>query len=227
VTSIRRFHAEVDDVLRGSAGCSLFEREVPMSAPLSVPISQAKRRLTVAADEPGSLDRHPDDGWRLAEPIRVGRATQKVLRAMIGALLPPPPAPRTPEIEETIFCHVLVLLQYMAPATARGFLLLLHVLNWSPLWRFVGLRPLTAIAPARASAVLKGIAGSRFLVIRMMMLAPKGLILSTYFDQDAIHSKLDCDPRGFTQERIALRKRLVAGDTARAEDHIHHVAKLS
>lgn len=185
-----------------------------------------KRRLTVAADETGALERHPDDGWKLAEPMAVGRATERVARAIVRALLPPPPAPSAPDMEDRVFRHMCVMLQYMEPFAARGFLFLLHFLNWSPLWRFRGLRPLTALPSERAAAILQEMVHSRVLLIRMMMLGPKGLILSTYFDQDVVHEALDYEPRGFMKERIALRRRLLAGERAGREDNARPVMEL-
>jgi len=182
--------------------------------------AKRRRRLTIAADEPGDQSRHPDDGFVLAEPRPMGRCSLKVLDALVGALLPPPPAPRIDGLEADIAQHVRVMMQYMPPLSARGFVLLMHFLNWAPLWRLQGLRPLTRISAERASTLLTGIANSRFLLIRLLMLGPKGLILSSYFDRDEVHRELRYDPATFIRQRIDLRQRLLAGGEAQPEDFI-------
>ena len=188
---------------------------------------EVRKRLSIAADEPGPVDRHHDDGWRQADPIPMGRSTERVTRAMIRALLPPPPAPTTADMEDVVYRHLRVMLRYMPPFAATGFVLLLHLLDWSPLWRFQSLRRLSSLPRERAAAVLKGIAESRLLPLRMMMIGPKGLILSTYFDQDAVNRHLGWEARDFTRQRIALRQRLLAGEAARPEDHIHIAGEKS
>ena len=41
------------------------------------------------------------------------------------------------------------------------------------------------------------------------MLAPKAVILSTYYDQDEVHAALDYAPRSFIRERVAHRDNLL------------------
>jgi len=185
------------------------------------------RRLTIAADEPGDLARHPDDGFIMAEPRPMGAATLRVLDAIVRAVVPPPPAPHAPGMEKEIATTVRVMMQYMPPLSARGFVLLLHFLNWSPLWRLRGLLPLTRIRSERASRILTGIASSRWLLIRLLMLGPKGLVLSAYFDRDDVHQVLRYDPTTFIRSRIELRQRLLAGGEATAEDGIAEPPELT
>jgi len=186
-----------------------------------------RRRLTIAADEPGDQSRHPDDGFILADPRPMSRPTLRVLDALIGALLPPPPAPRPEGLEADVVRQVRVMMQYMPPLSARGFVLLMHFLNWSPLWRLRGLLPLTRISDARAGDILTGIANSRFMLVRLLMLGPKGLILSSYFDRDEVHRELRYDPTTFIRQRIDLRKRLLAGEEASPEDFIAESPELA
>ncbi|NOY90505.1 MAG: hypothetical protein GXP55_04785 [Deltaproteobacteria bacterium] len=178
------------------------------------------RRLTIAVDAPGDLARHPDDGFVMADPRPMGRASLRVLDAIVGAVLPPAPAPHEPGLEQEIAHSVRVMMQYMPPLSARGFVWVMHLLNWSPLWRLRGLLPLTRISTQRASSVLRGIANSRFLYIRLLMLGPKGLVLSSYFDRDEVHRELRYDPTTFIRARIELRERLLAGGEATPEDDI-------
>jgi hypothetical protein len=86
-----------------------------------------------------SLARHPMDGWQLAEPLPLGKASRAALLGLVDALLPPPPAPRPVGIEELVATHVRRMLQYMPTPLRWGFVLLVHLIDWSPLWRFSGL----------------------------------------------------------------------------------------
>jgi hypothetical protein len=174
-------------------------------------MSEKNRLQLMPPDATGEPTRHPDDGFRLAVPYPMGARTLRVLEAMVAALLPPPPAPRSEAIDGRVILYVRVLLQYMPRITAFGFVLLLHLLNFAPLWRFRHLRTLTRLSVAEASAVLHGLSVSRALVVRMLMLGPKGVVLSGYFDQDEVHAALDYEPLGFFRERIARRKALLAG----------------
>ncbi len=189
-----------------------------MSPPVESPASPSKRRLTIATGEPGRAERHPDDGFPLADPRPFDPLTESVARAMIRAILPPPPAPRPEGIEDTILTHLRVMTQYMPFITGTGFFVLLHLLNFSPLWRGKKLATITRLDPEEASHILHDVASSKLLFVRMMMLAPKALIMSTYFDQDEIHEALRYDPKGFTKERIDFRKRLLDGLAPRPED---------
>ncbi|MCA9529894.1 MAG: hypothetical protein KC543_07140 [Myxococcales bacterium] len=172
---------------------------------------------------PDGLGRHPNDGWQLAEPYPLGGPSQRALDAIVRAMLPPPPAPQAPDMHERVATHVRVSLQYLPRWTARGFVVLLHLLNWSPLWRLRAFATCSRLPRETASDVIDGIAQSRFLWLRMLALAPRALVLSTYFDQDEVHAGLGYAPKGFLRERIALRQRIEAGQRAAAADEIHHL----
>jgi len=165
-------------------------------------------------------ERHPRDGWILADPIAMGPRSQRALLALIHALLPPPPAPRMPDVEARVALHVRRMLAYMPRATRLGFVLLTHLIDWSPLWRFQSLCPLHRLDRERGSLILKGLATSRWLGLRLMMLAPKAVVLSTYYDQDEVHAALDYAPGPFIRERVAYRetllKQISSADDSRA-----------
>ena len=90
------------------------------------------RRLPLAQ----MVERHPDDGWRLCEPLTVSVATRRALAGLVAALLPPPPAPRSAELDAHVARHVRVMLMYMPPTMRLGFLLIVRLLDLSPIWRF-------------------------------------------------------------------------------------------
>ena len=154
------------------------------------------------------LERHPDDGWSLAAPKAVSPRTRRTLVALADAIVPDDP--RTDETLETVTTHALVCLQYMPRSSAWVFLLTMHVLNWSPLWRLRGVRPLTSLSRERARAHLVAATQSRWLGVRLLMYGPLGLFMSSYFDQDYVHEALDYAPTPFVEERIELRRKWLA-----------------
>jgi hypothetical protein len=183
-------------------------------------MSEAKgiRRLPLAEGERPALtemvERHPNDGWRLCEPLTVSPATDRALHGLVRTLLPPPPAPRTAELDAHVARHVRVMLMYMPPTMRLGFLLIVRLLELSPIWRFAAFSRLSSMDPARGSEVLQGLTTSSFILFRLLMLAPKAVVLSTYFDTDEVHRVLGYEPKGFLRERIQRREQLVAEEQA-------------
>jgi hypothetical protein len=169
------------------------------------------RRLPLAE----MVERHPNDGWRLCEPMKVSPASERALAGLVRALLPPPPAPRSLELDARVAQHVRVMLMYMPPTMRLGFLAIVRLLEWSPVWRFAALSRLSSLEPERGSKVLQGLTTSTFMLFRLLMLAPKAVVLSTYFDTDEAHRVLGYEPKGFLRERIVRREQLVAEETAR------------
>lgn len=155
------------------------------------------------------VERHPQDGWCLADPAQLSRGSERAVRGVVWALLPPAPAPRPQDIEERVTRQVRCMMQYMPPALRLGFVVLMRALFWAPLWRLRGFGPLSRLSQREASKTLASVAQSRFFPLRLMMLAPKAIVLSAYFDQDEIHAALDYEPRAFIRERIERRAELL------------------
>lgn len=151
------------------------------------------------------LERHPNDGWSLAAPMTVSARTRRILLTLADAILPD--GPRTDDTLETVTTHALVSLRYMPRSSAWVFLFTMRLLNWCPLWRLRGVRPLTALPRDEARAHLDAATKSRWLGIRLLMYAPLGLFMSSYFDQDYVHEALDYAPKPFVEERIQLRRK--------------------
>jgi hypothetical protein len=153
--------------------------------------------------------RHPQDGWRLADPLPIGTGSRKRLRAVVEALLPPPPAPRPEGMEDRIIEHTLRVIRYFPRLVGALVLpLLLLLLEWSPLWYRARPRRLSGLPVTARSALLARLATSRFEPLRLLLLVPKALVLSTYFDQDEVHHALEYEPRAFVGDRRALRDEL-------------------
>ncbi|MDH5490703.1 MAG: hypothetical protein OEY14_01890 [Myxococcales bacterium] len=186
-------------------------------------MADRKKRLEVMDDRPGPMDRHPDDGWEIAEPFPLDPRSRRALGALIDALLPE--GPRTAGSEEEIALHVRRMMRYMPLTTALGLVASLHLLEWSPLWRLRGIRPLSGGARGRATRLLRELSHSRLVPIRTLVLGPRALVLSTFYDRDEVHAALEYEPRAFIRERIALRERLARGEN-REQDAIPLAAPL-
>jgi hypothetical protein len=168
----------------------------------------ALHRLPVVGE--GQCERHPRDGWVLAEPFPMSKATERALFGLVEALLPPAPAPRPAGIEARVVRHVRRMLAYMPRAMRFGLQVLVHILDWSPVWRLRSFSRVQTLDPQVGSRLLSEVAQSRFLPIRLLMLAPKAVVLSTYYDQDEVHAALGYAPRAFLLERMARRDTLLA-----------------
>lgn len=167
------------------------------------------------------LERHPDDGWALASPMKVGARMRRVLLKLADAILPP--APRLESTLEDVTEHALTCLQYMPRSSALLFLMGMRLLNWSPLWRLRGFRPLTSLTSDAARSELIDASQSRWLPVRLLMYGPLGLFMSSYFDQDYVHAELGYAPVPFIAQRIELRRAWVEGREPGPDQEIHHL----
>jgi hypothetical protein len=133
---------------------------------------------------------------------------------------PPPPAPQLPDLEDRIELHVRRLMRYFPPLVGFGFLFAIHLVDWAPVWRFAALSRIGRLDQARAERILDGLGASRVPAIRTLILGIRGVVMSTYYDQDEVHAAIGYAPIPFLRERIALRERIVAGGAERPEDRI-------
>lgn len=156
------------------------------------------------------LSRHPDDGWQLAEPGRLGPATLRSLRALIVTLCPSAPAPCSPALFARVELHVRQHMSYMPPLAGWGFRLCLWLLDWAPRFLFVSVKRLHALGRPRASRLLSAMVRGRVALLRTIVVAVRGLVLSAYFDQDEVHEALGYAPLPFLSERVARREHLVS-----------------
>jgi hypothetical protein len=185
------------------------------------------KKLPIAdVSKPGDARRHPDDGYPIADPYPVDAKTERAVRSLMRVLLPERDAPRSADLDERVYHQMLIGLMYMPSQSAKGILAVFRMLEWAPVWRLKGRKPLSELPRDEASAILSEIASSPLLPVRLLMLAPKALIFSAYFDQDEVHRALDYDPISFTRERIALRQRILAGETPTEADAIRHAKEL-
>ena len=172
----------------------------------------------VDTPDPEGFGRHPDDGWQMVDPFPMSFTTRRALRAIADAMLPPPPAPRPPDILDRIEYQVGVTLACMPWVNAMGFKAMVRIVDLSPMWLGRSGDPLYLLPRTDADEILEVLASSRVQAITQIVMAMRGAILSTYFDQDEVHAVMDYEPIGFMRARIALRERLKRGEVATAED---------
>jgi hypothetical protein len=177
--------------------------------------SQVRKKRLPLQTASAPLSRHPDDGWRIADPSALGPATLRALRALIVTLCPSAPAPSSPELFARVEFHVRRHMRYMHPLAAWGFRLCLWLLDWAPRFLFVSVKRLHALGRARASRLLSEMVSGRFALLRTVVVAVRGLVLSAYFDQDEVHEALGYAPLPFLRERVERRKQLVAAPPVR------------
>jgi len=172
--------------------------------------SHVRRRKLPTRDARAPLARHPDDGWQLAEPYPLSTARLRALRGIIVALCPAAPAPSSPELFARVELHVRCFMRYMHPLAAWGLSLCLLLLDWAPRFLFVSVRRLHALGRARASRLLADMVGGRVALLRTLVVAVRGLVMSAYFDQDEVHAAIGYAPLPFLRERVERRRLLLA-----------------
>ena len=158
--------------------------------------------------------RHTSEGWVLAAPYPMGTFTRRAFRGLIRAICPPEPAPQLVDLEDRIEDHLRRLLRYMLPHVAFGFCLAVILLDWAPIWRFVGIRRIQHQTREQAASILAAIGASGSAFLRTLLLGVRGSILSTFCDQDEVHLALGYAPRPFIASRIDMRRRLLNDPSA-------------
>jgi hypothetical protein len=155
--------------------------------------------------------------------MTVSDRMRRILHSLADAIVPQ--SPRTETTLDDVVRHTLVCLQYMPRSSATIFLVAMRLLNWAPLWRLRGVRPLTALPTEAARRHLLAATQSRWLPVRLLMYGPLGLFMSSYFDQDYVHHELRYAPAAFVADRVELRRKWVAGRAPDLGDEIHHLRK--
>lgn len=172
------------------------------------------------------FERHPDDGWIFADPFPMGSPARRAFRGLIRAICPPAPAPQLPDLEDRIELQVRRHMQYMPRIVAFALRYSFRLVDNLPRLFFWSRRRLHRLESAEARTFVGRLAGSRFPPLRELISAVRGIVLSTYFDQDEVHVALNYAPREFVRGRIAVRNRLLEGMTPLETDMIPVTAGL-
>lgn len=164
--------------------------------------------------------RHPEDGLALARPYPLGRAGRRALRGLIRLMCPADGAPCVEPMMERLELQIRTMLRYMPRPVAWAVRAAIVVVDHSPRLLLASHRRLSGLDPAAGARVLRRLASSRLAPVRELIAALRGLVLSSYFDQDEVHEAIDYAPGTFLRARIALRQRLLAGGSVGPADMI-------
>src|SRR5687768_2011203 len=116
----------------------------------------------------------------------MGDATRRALRGLIRAMCPT--EPKLPDLEDRLELQIRRMLQYMTPIIATGFVIAVHVVDWAPLWRAQASRRIQHLPAARGADILTSMGRGRFALFRTMILGIRGIVLSSFYDQDEVHA---------------------------------------
>ncbi len=175
-------------------------------------VEAEKRRLSAdPAQTPQHIERNPEDGWVLAEPWPMSSSARTSLRAVIRAVLPPPPAPQVAAAVDLIEEAIRRMMRYLQPSGAFGLALLFRIIDWAPVWRLKSWRRMRSLPPERASQVLQGLERSRFGLLRDLAFVGRAMVHSFFYDLDEVHRAVGYEPAAHLANRVALRARLAAG----------------
>ena len=108
----------------------------------------------------------------------------------------------------------------MVPIVAFSFVVGVILVDWAPLFRLSAWRRIQNLDRDRAERVLTDMGESRSPLVRTLILGVRGIVLSTFYDQDEVHDAMGWRPLPFFSARVALRNRLLAGGTAEPQDHL-------
>lgn len=197
-----------------------------MSTELTHPETDAKQVYADFGKGIPRLERRPDDGWVFAEPFPMGMAARRAFRGLIRAMCPPAPAPQLPDLEDRIETQIRRHMQYMPRIVAHSLRYAFRIVDNLPRFFFWSRRRLHRLEPEDARAFVGRLASSRFPPLRETISAVRGIVLSTYFDQDEVHEALDYAPRMFMKNRIDLRQRMLTGYEPTQTDMIPVAAGL-
>lgn len=164
--------------------------------------------------------RHPSDGWTPARPYPLGRAGRRALHGLIRLMCTTEGAPSVDPMMERLELQIRTLLRYMPRPVSWAVRAGIVLVDHSPRLLLASPRRLSGLDPAAGAQVLRRLATSPLRPVRELVQALRGLVLSTYFDQSEVHAAIDYAPGTFMRARIALRQRLLAGETVEAGDWI-------
>ena len=186
------------------------------SPPPTLPEREALARQMMEAT--GELSRHPGDGWIMADPAPLSPALVRKFHGLIRAMCPP--EPRVPDLEARIEDQVRRMMRYMQPLIVMGFKAALHVLDLAPVWRGKSLKRLQDLPPDVGARILTEVERARLGPISDMVSAARAAVLAPYYDLDEVLAHIGYTPVEFMRRRVALRRRLAAGEAALDGDHI-------
>jgi hypothetical protein len=176
-----------------------------------------QKHLPVAPRAEPRPTRPPGPGVPFADPYPLSEATRRVLYAVICAMCPPAPAPRSAELLQHVELGARRLFRYMHPFAARALSLGLLLLDVLPLLTLSSRLRLHRLPTSKASAFLSRCGKSPIKLLRLLIQGARGVVLGVYFDQKEVHSAMKYAPVPFMQGRVRLRAELLRPVHAAAE----------
>lgn len=164
------------------------------------------------------LERHPDVGRSLARPVAMSPSGRRAFHGIIRALVPT--GVDMPDAPQRIERHVRRMMRYMPILVAFGLRLCIFAIDQAPRWLGMSTRRLRGLPVERAREVFERLSHSRIVLVQTMLYAIRGLVMSTFFDQDEAHEAIGYAPVPFLRGRQTLRHRLIEGAGAADADLI-------
>lgn len=181
-------------------------------------VEQAEHKhLPVAPRAEPHPSRPPGQAVPFADPYPLSEGARRALYAVICAMCPPAPAPRSAELLRRVELGARRLFRYMHPVVARGLSLGLVLLDLLPLLTLSSRLRLHRLETAKASAFLSRCGRSPIKLLRLLIQGARGVILGVYFDQKEVHAALRYAPVPFIEGRMRLRADLLRPVHAAAE----------
>jgi hypothetical protein len=181
-------------------------------------LAQAEHKhLPVAQAGLPRPSRPPSASAPFADPYPLPESARRVLYALICAMCPPSPAPRSTELLSRVELGARRLLRYMHPVVARALSIGLLFLDVLPLLTFTSRLRLHRLDVARASSLVTRWAKSPFKALRLLIQGARGVVLGVYFDQKEVHAALRYAPLPFIESKVRLRAELLRPVQAAAE----------
>jgi hypothetical protein len=175
------------------------------------------KHLPVAQVGQPRSSRPPAASAPFADPYPLSRAARRALFALIYAMCPPAPAPRSTELFQRVELGARRLLRYLHPVVARALSLGLVVLDLLPVLTLSSRFRLHRLDAMRASALVARWAKSPFKVLRLLIQGARAVVLGVYFDQKEVHAALRYAPVPFFESKVRLRAELFRPVQAAAE----------
>jgi len=166
------------------------------------------------------LQREPDDGWQLADPVPVSPELREAIRGVIRAVCPldVPEIAATPGLLARTEDGVRRSMAYMHPIPAFGLRLSFLLADWAPLLTLSSTRFLHDLEPAEAEVFLRRLEHGRLMTVARLVAGLRAAVALSFYDLPEVHKLLDYDPQPFMRRRVELRERLLTGGEATAAD---------
>ncbi|MFT7581237.1 MAG: hypothetical protein ACI9MR_002912 [Myxococcota bacterium] len=181
--------------------------------------TEAREALAAEMRRPAEqIRRHPNDGWILADAYPLSPRLIAKFHGLIRAMCPA--EPYVENLESRVEAQVRRMLPYMQPVIANGFKVALEVLDQAPRWLLKSPKRLQDLPRERASEVIAWLEDHDAGPLSDMVVAARAAVMAPFYDLEEVTDHIGYRPRPFMEGRVALRKRLLAGEEPQGDDMI-------